>query len=73
MFAWFLLKIIFLSILGIGFAIFYPSQVFTAAPNACCHPGNLTSESGQMFAFWILIFLAFSGIMAYRQHKKELK
>jgi hypothetical protein len=57
MLVWLLLKLIFLAILGVGFAVFYPSQVFTGAVNTCCHPGNLTSEPGQMFVFWHIVNL----------------
>jgi len=65
----FLLKMIAMAILGIGFAIFYPSPVVNASPIA----HNLTSVPGQMFALWILGFIAFCGVMAYYQHKKVSK
>ena len=70
--AWFVIKLAFFGVLFLIFALIYPEQVFTNS-TLCptCHPGNLTSEPGQLFAFVMLGFLVFCGIMAYRQSKES--
>ena len=59
------LLVVFGAVVGVGYSFIHPPVI---PPE---HPGNLTSEPGQMFFFAMLALLAFCAFMAWRQSKEE--